>query len=261
LISRWLADRHFYQLAIVHTEADNPEARIAEDGRLAIKLLVDFSLGLLNAVLAAISFIGILWVVRGPLTVAGYSIPGYMVFAWIIYSAITTLSMFLLGRPLVRRVEEKAAGEAQLRYELTRVSRRGRFARSLPVEDRTTVAFRSALIWQALLLGQAGRRTPAGVFRLGSKSGRCGNGENIEDAWVSNLIQPPFGIWPSLRVVPSSGGEHYHVHATSFAAATVSRASQQKFQSLPNIIHDNDGRVATTGHDPALDDPDDTGSR
>lgn len=121
LIGRWLADRHFYQLAIVHTEADNPEARIAEDSRLAIELLVDFSLGVLNAFLAAISFIGILWVVGGSLTVAGYSIPGYMVFACIIYSAITTLSMFLLGRPLVRRVEEKAAGEAQLRYELTRV--------------------------------------------------------------------------------------------------------------------------------------------
>ena len=29
--------------------------------------------------------------------------------------------MFLLGRPLVRRVERKAAGEAQFRYELTRV--------------------------------------------------------------------------------------------------------------------------------------------
>ena len=121
LISRWLADRHFYQLTIVHTEADNPEARIAEDSRLAIELLVDFSLGVLNALLAAISFIGILWVVGGSLTVAGYSIPGYMVFACIIYSALTTLSMFLLGRPLVRRVEEKAAGEAQLRYELTRV--------------------------------------------------------------------------------------------------------------------------------------------
>ena len=121
LIGRWLADRHFYQLTIVHTEADNPEARIAEDGRIAIELLVDFSLGVLNAVLAAISFIGILWVVGGSLTVAGYSIPGYMVFACIIYSTITTLGMFLLGRPLVRRVEEKAAGEAQLRYELTRV--------------------------------------------------------------------------------------------------------------------------------------------
>jgi vitamin B12/bleomycin/antimicrobial peptide transport system ATP-binding/permease protein len=121
LVNRWLADRHFYQLTIVHTEAENPEARIAEDGRLAIELLVDFSLGVLNALLVAISFIGILWVVGGALTVAGYSIPGYMVFACIIYSTITTLIMFLLGRPLVRRVEEKAAGEAQLRYELTRV--------------------------------------------------------------------------------------------------------------------------------------------
>ena len=121
LIGRWLADRHFYQLTIVHTDADNPEARIAEDGRIAIELLVDFSLGVLNALLAAISFIGILWVVGGALTVAGYSVPGYMVFACIIYSTITTLGMFLLGRPLVRRVENKAAGEAQLRYELTRV--------------------------------------------------------------------------------------------------------------------------------------------
>jgi len=121
LIARWLAHRHFYQLAVVPTEADNPEARIAEDGRTAIELLVDMSLGVLNAVLAAVSFVGILWVVGGALTVAGYSIPGYMVFACIIYSAITTSSMFLLSRPLVRRVEQKAAGEAQLRYELTRV--------------------------------------------------------------------------------------------------------------------------------------------
>jgi putative ATP-binding cassette transporter len=121
LIARWLADRHYYQLAIVHTEAENPEARIAEDARISIELLVDMSLGVLNAVLAAVSFVGILWIVGGSLTVMGYSIPGYMVFACIIYAAITTASMFLLSRPLVRRVEQKAAGEAQLRYELTRV--------------------------------------------------------------------------------------------------------------------------------------------
>jgi putative ATP-binding cassette transporter len=121
LIGRWLANRHFYQLTIVHSEADNPEARIAEDGRLAIELLVDFLLGVLNALMAAISFISILWIVGGSLTVAGYSIPGYMVFACIMYSTVTTVGMFLLGRLLVRRVEDKAAGEAQLRYELTRV--------------------------------------------------------------------------------------------------------------------------------------------
>jgi putative ATP-binding cassette transporter len=48
LIARWLANRHFYQLSIVVTEADNPEARIAEDTRNAVELLVDFSLGVLT---------------------------------------------------------------------------------------------------------------------------------------------------------------------------------------------------------------------
>jgi putative ATP-binding cassette transporter len=121
LIRRWLTDRHFYQLTIVQTEAENPEARIAEDSRLAIDLMVDFSIGLLNALLAAASFIGILWIVGGSLTALGMAIPGYMVIACVVYSAITTLGMYLLARPLVRRVEQKAAAEAQLRYELTRV--------------------------------------------------------------------------------------------------------------------------------------------
>jgi vitamin B12/bleomycin/antimicrobial peptide transport system ATP-binding/permease protein len=121
LIARWLAHRHFYQLTIIHTDADNPEARIAEDGRTAIDLLVDFALGVSNAVLAALSFIGVLWFVGGSLTVGGITIPGYMVLACIAYSAVSTYGMFLFGRHLVRRVEERTAGEAQLRYELTRV--------------------------------------------------------------------------------------------------------------------------------------------
>lgn len=121
LIGRWMANRHFYQLTVVVTDADNPEARMTEDARLAVELLVDFSLGVLNALLAAISFISILWIVGGALKLGGVSIPGYMVLACILYAGLTTAGMYFLGRHLVRRVEDKAAGEAQLRYELTRV--------------------------------------------------------------------------------------------------------------------------------------------
>ncbi|MDB5571893.1 MAG: bacA 2 [Hyphomicrobiales bacterium] len=121
LVARWLSERRFYQLSIVGGEAENPEARMSDDGRLAIELLVDFSLGVLNAVLAAISFISVLWFIGGAFTVSGITIPGYLVWACIVYSAITTTSMYFVGRPLVLRVEEKAAGEAQFRYELTRV--------------------------------------------------------------------------------------------------------------------------------------------
>jgi putative ATP-binding cassette transporter len=52
LIGRWLADRHFYQLTIVHTRP-NPEARIAEDGRLAIELWLVFT-GCFKRLLVAI---------------------------------------------------------------------------------------------------------------------------------------------------------------------------------------------------------------
>ena len=121
LIGRWLSERRFYQLSIVGADAENPEARISDDLRLSIDLLVDFGGGVINAVISAVSFIAVLWVVGGPITIGGITIPGYMVIGCIIYSGVTTLGMYLLGAPLVRRVENKAAGEAQFRYELTRV--------------------------------------------------------------------------------------------------------------------------------------------
>ncbi|HZB36584.1 MAG TPA: SbmA/BacA-like family transporter, partial [Beijerinckiaceae bacterium] len=125
LIERWLADRRFYQLNIVGGDASNPEYRIADDVRLATEPLVDFLIGLTNAILAAVAFLGVLWAVGGSIRIgAGGSehvIPGYMVWAAIVYSTITSLGMYFLGRPLIAAVESKNTGEAQLRYELTRV--------------------------------------------------------------------------------------------------------------------------------------------
>jgi vitamin B12/bleomycin/antimicrobial peptide transport system ATP-binding/permease protein len=125
MIGRWLADRRFYQLNIIGGEGANPEYRIADDVRLATEPLVDFVIGLSNAVLAAVAFVSVLWIVGGSLTIDAFgaplTIPGYMVIAAVIYSSITSFGMYFLGRPLIARVEAKNAGEAQLRYELTRV--------------------------------------------------------------------------------------------------------------------------------------------
>ncbi len=121
LIARWLSERRFYQLNVVGGDAENPEARMTDDARLAIELVVDFAVGALNALISAVSFIGVLWFVSGAIDVNGVHVPGYMVIACILYSGATTAAMFLLGRPLVRKVEEKAGEEAQFRYELTRV--------------------------------------------------------------------------------------------------------------------------------------------
>jgi putative ATP-binding cassette transporter len=124
LIDRWLRDRRFYQLNIIGGEASNPEFRIADDARLAIEPLVDFAHGITNAVLAAAAFIGVLWAVGGSIRIdafGGVVIPAYMVLAAVLYSGVTSLATILIGRPLIRRTEAKNTGEAQLRYELTRV--------------------------------------------------------------------------------------------------------------------------------------------
>jgi putative ATP-binding cassette transporter len=119
LVTRWMGARRFYQLSILGL-VDNPEARIAEDGRLSIELFVDFIGGVLNSALTAISFVGVLWFIGGSLEVGGVSIPGYLVIAVVLYSALSSFGMFLLGKPLVEQVELKAGAEADFRYELTR---------------------------------------------------------------------------------------------------------------------------------------------
>ena len=119
LVRRWMERRRFYQLSILDL-VDNPEARMAEDGRLSIELFVDFTAGVTNAALTAASFVGVLWFIGGSLTLFGVEIPGYLIIAAILYSGLTSFGMWLIGRPLVERVEKKAAAEADFRYELTR---------------------------------------------------------------------------------------------------------------------------------------------
>jgi putative ATP-binding cassette transporter len=119
LIQRWMGERRFYQLSILDF-VDNPEGRVAEDGRLSIELFVDFTGGIVNAFLSAASFIGVLWFIGGSLNVFGVEVPGYLVIAVVLYSSLTSFGMWLIGRPLIDRVEYKAAGEADFRYEMTR---------------------------------------------------------------------------------------------------------------------------------------------
>ncbi len=125
LTRRWLENRRFYQLNVIEGDRSNPEYRIADDTRMATEPLVEFAIGLVSAVLIALTFIGILWAVGGSLDVTlmgrDIHIPGYMVWAVILYSGIASASTVLISRPLVRRVEQKNAAEGRLRYELTRV--------------------------------------------------------------------------------------------------------------------------------------------
>jgi ABC-type uncharacterized transport system fused permease/ATPase subunit len=74
----------------------------------------------INTLLLSASFIIVLFYVGGSLTLGRWTVPGYLVISVIAYSIATSFVMFKLGWPLVRRVDEKAAGEGDFRCALTR---------------------------------------------------------------------------------------------------------------------------------------------
>ena len=118
LVDRWVASSMSRDKLMTYL-IDNPEARISDDGRIAIELLVEMGGGIIYTLLISSSFIIVLWNIGGHVVVFGYSIHGYLVYSVLIYTGLTSIGMLLLCVPLVKNVEEKAAAEGNFRYYLT----------------------------------------------------------------------------------------------------------------------------------------------
>jgi putative ATP-binding cassette transporter len=129
VLTRWLAHGRYYQLNLVSGDHKNPEYRIAEDLRIATDAPVDFATGVLSAFLSAATFIVVLWTIGGALTVTvggtTVTIPGFLVIAAVIYAAIASGSITIIGRRFVQVSEDKNQAEAEFRYTLTRVRENG----------------------------------------------------------------------------------------------------------------------------------------
>ncbi|TCU13487.1 ABC transporter ATP-binding protein/permease [Rhizobium sullae] len=129
VIARWLANGRYYQLNLIGGDHKNPEARVAEDLRIATESPVDFIAGVISAFLSATTFIVVLWTIGGALslTIAGstVTVPGFLVITAVLYAAITSSSMAVIGRHFVHVSEVKNQAEAEFRYTLTHVRENG----------------------------------------------------------------------------------------------------------------------------------------
>ena len=129
LVSRWMRNGRYYQLGLLRGDHANPEARIAEDVRLATEAPIDFGTGILTAFLSAATFIVVLWTIGGALDVTigsqSFHIPGFLVVAALVYAALASGAMLIIGRQFVKSSEEKNQSEAELRYLLTRARENG----------------------------------------------------------------------------------------------------------------------------------------
>jgi vitamin B12/bleomycin/antimicrobial peptide transport system ATP-binding/permease protein len=121
-LNAWLSDRTYYRMQLLGGETDNPDQRIAEDVRIFVTRSLSLSLQFLSAVVTLISFVGILWFLSGPLTLpwVGWTVPGYMVWAALLYSIAGTWLTEKVGRRLVGLNFDQQRYEADFRFSLVR---------------------------------------------------------------------------------------------------------------------------------------------
>ena len=124
-LDHWLAGANHYRMQLLGDAADNPDQRIAEDINLFIDRTLSISVGLLSAIVTLGSFVVILWTLSAaaPLHLFGasFSIPGYLVWAALLYAVVGTTLTHLIGWPLVTLNFRQQKFEADFRFNLVRV--------------------------------------------------------------------------------------------------------------------------------------------
>ena len=159
ILDAWLKNGRYYQLNLVSGDHQNPEGRLTEDLRVSTDAPIDFAVGVTTASLSAITFIAVLWTIGGALTFSlggtEITIPGFLVIAAVIYSAIASGTMTIVGNRFVAVSEAKNQAEADYRYHLTRVRENGESIALLGGEEEERAGLNRALVdvlrrWRAL---------------------------------------------------------------------------------------------------------------
>ncbi|MGO8739191.1 ABC transporter ATP-binding protein/permease [Rhodoblastus sp.] len=122
LIAQWLTPRRAFLISGAGVIGVNPDQRIDADAGHLSDVSTDLGAGLLQSALLLICFVGVLWgLSRGVvLSLLGhhFSIPGYMVWAALIYAGVASFFSWRVGRPLVPLNAERYARESDLRFAL-----------------------------------------------------------------------------------------------------------------------------------------------
>ena len=180
-LDHWLEGSNHYRMQLLGDAADNPDQRIAEDIRQFIDGgILPIGLSLLNAVVTLGSFAVILWNLSAaaPLHVFGvtFDIPGYLLWAALIYAIIGTALTHLIGRALIALNFQQQRYEADFRFSLVRVRENSEQIALLDGEhaerDRLLMRFGNVVSnWMAIMSRQkkltfltAGYRQAAVVF-------------------------------------------------------------------------------------------------
>lgn len=128
LIGNWMTRKRAARISRAGEIGVNPDQRIQADAQTLTEISTDLGIGLLQSSILLASFIGVLWMLSEgvviPVAGRDLAIPGYMVWAALLYAASGSLISWRVGRPMVSLGAERYAREADFRFALVQGSER-----------------------------------------------------------------------------------------------------------------------------------------
>jgi putative ATP-binding cassette transporter len=128
LIGNWMTLKRAARIGRAGEIGVNPDQRIQSDTHMLVELSTTLGVGLVQSTVLLASFIGVLWVLSEgvviPVGGRSLEIPGYMVWAALLYALSGSLVSWRVGRPLVDLRAEQYAREADFRFGLVQGSER-----------------------------------------------------------------------------------------------------------------------------------------
>jgi putative ATP-binding cassette transporter len=126
LIQNWMQPGRAFRLANAGAMGVNPDQRMHEDARHLTELSADLGVGLLQSSILLVTFVSVLWSLSTDFVFhlgnRHFAVPGYMVWAAILYSGSASLLSYWVGRSLIDRNAQRYAREADMRFSLVRVN-------------------------------------------------------------------------------------------------------------------------------------------
>ena len=261
-LRRWLADHAFYSLELARFSAnekaasDNPDQRIQEDINLFTTYSISLSMGLLNAVVTLVSFVGILWTLSGAFafTMGGssYNIPGFMVWMAVLYCAAGSVLTHYIGRPQIRLNFQQQQVEADFRHHMVRVRE---YSESIALDKGETVERaqldirfsavlsnylalikkQKNLVWFTNFFGQAAVVFPFIVAAPRFFSGAIQLGQLMQISSAFGRVQDSLG-WLVDNYSSLAAWRATTDRLTSFEDNITAAASHTRAQSATNLI-------------------------
>jgi putative ATP-binding cassette transporter len=126
LIGEWMRPRRAFRLANAGAIGVNPDQRMQQDAGHLADLSTGLGFGLVQSSILLASFVGVLWSLSSGFVfhIGGrsFAIPGYMVWAAILYAGSASWFSWLVGRPLITLNSERYAREAELRFAMMHIN-------------------------------------------------------------------------------------------------------------------------------------------